>query len=213
MRRGAGQRWREWQPAVRCRPARDASFGFPETCKVTGIGAEVGGRRFRAALDAANQSGFFGQFVGGARLGGLAKIGFQGFADEFRLRLAFDPRSVAQALPKSLWKANCYTGGCHVRHASTNVRHAVRRQRGIDVLGSANPTPPTSSRGKGGLRLRSATPHFAQDDTENKSRSLASLVMTNNEDASLKITIRGRSDNVRPAGWLWRGSLRRSRCP
>src|ERR1019366_9449692 len=169
---GAGPRWREWKPAARCPPARDASFGFPETCKVTGTGAEVGGRRFRAARNTANQPRFFGQFVGWPGLGGQAKIGFQGFANEFRLRLAFDPRAVAQALPKGLWNANGYTGGCHVRHTSTTVRHACRRQRGIDVLGSANPTPPTSSRGKGGLRLRSATSHFAQDDTENKSRSI-----------------------------------------
>jgi len=41
-------------------------------------------------------------------------VGLDAGADEFRFGLVFDPRGVAQALPKGLWKANRYTGARHV---------------------------------------------------------------------------------------------------
>src|SRR5580704_11312781 len=90
-----------------------------------GIGAEVFCRRLRATPDAANQSRFFGQFIGRPRLGGLSQIGLQSFADKRRLGLPSHPRAMAKALPQRLWNANGDAVGCHVRHYNINVRHVI----------------------------------------------------------------------------------------
>ena len=102
-------------PRTGVEAAPGASLGLPETFEMSGMGAEVFCGSFRAAPDASNQVGLFGQFVSRARLAGLFEIGLQSFADERRLGLALHARAVAQALSKRLRNADGDAVGGHVQ--------------------------------------------------------------------------------------------------